>query len=156
MPTPCNDPPGPQVRNNDIVSAYMKVMRTILTVIYRVGRTIITVIVYIIVAIFTWIMYIAPVLLPFLIAGVIIYFVVSIAWDTGARPIFSLIYAAINFMIKLWNSIVRALRKLGVRMPTADEVAGDLPTFWQFLKWILYSIVIIPIKAATKGLIIRE
>lgn len=41
-------------------------------------------------------------------------------------------------------------------MPTADEVAGDLPTFWQFLKWILYSIVIIPIKAATKGLIIRE
>ena len=89
------------------------------------------------------------------VAGIIVYYAMSNTWDQGFRPIFSLIQAGLNFVIGLWNSVARALRSFGVRLPTANGIGSRTPTFWEFIKWVIYTLVWRPIEAGLKGTIIR-
>lgn len=86
---------------------------------------------------------------------VIVYFIFSVFWDDGAKPILEIAQMAINFVVELWNSIVRALRSFGVNLDTADGFGQGIPTFWEFIKNIIYIMVWKPIELGLKGAIIR-
>ena len=99
----------------------------------------------------------APLFWPGLIIGLVlfgIYIILEIVWDDGARPIMSIIIQGLNFVIGLWNSLVKALRSFGIRFPMCPNFGQELPTLWGFIKGILYMIFDL-IKAMLKGTIIR-
>jgi phage-related protein len=92
---------------------------------------------------------------PIFVVFMIIYFAVSAFWDDGAKPIMEIIQMAIGFVVELWNSAVRALKKFGVNLDEASGFGQGIPTFWEFLKYIVYILVWKPLEAALKGAIIR-
>ena len=92
---------------------------------------------------------------PIFIVFFIIYLMLSIFWDGGARPVMSIIQSGINFAVGLWNSVARALRKFGVKLDRANGFSMSVPTFWEFLKYIIYTLVWNPIKSALKGVVFR-
>lgn len=86
---------------------------------------------------------------------VVIYFMLSAFWDGGAKPLLDIAFMALDFIVQLWNSIVRALRSFGVNLDMADGFGQGVPTFWEFLKYIVYILVWKPIELALKGAVIR-
>jgi hypothetical protein len=99
---------------------------------------------------------VALILGPIFIVFVIIYFALSAFWDDGAKPILDVIQMAIAFGVDVWNSLVKALKSFGIPIDEASGFEADIPTFWEFLKYIAYIVVWKPIEAALKGAIIRE
>jgi len=93
--------------------------------------------------------------LPMIFAFVV-FLVVSIAWDEGAKPVMEIIQTAINFVVELWNSVVRALKSFGISLDEGSGFQQSVPTFWEFLKDILYIMVWKPIESGLKGAIIRQ
>jgi len=92
---------------------------------------------------------------PIFVVFVIVYFVISAFWDDGAKPIMEIIQMAINFLVDVWNSLVKALKSFGIPIDEASGFQADIPTFWEFIKYIAYIIVWKPIEAGLKGAIIR-
>jgi len=92
---------------------------------------------------------------PIFVVFIIVYFVISAFWDDGAKPIMEIIQMAINFLVDVWNSLVKALKSFGIPIDEASGFQADIPTFWEFLKYIAYIIVWKPIEAGLKGAIIR-
>lgn len=93
--------------------------------------------------------------LPMIFAFVV-FLVVSIAWDEGAKPVMEIIQTAVNFVVELWNSVVRALKSFGISLDEGSGFEQAVPTFWEFLKNILYNMVWKPIESGLKGAIIRQ
>jgi phage-related protein len=92
---------------------------------------------------------------PIFIVFVVIYFALSAFWDDGAKPIMDIIQMALAFVVDLWNSVVRALKSFGVNLDEASGFGQPIPTFWEFLKYIVYILVWKPIEAGAKGVIFR-
>jgi hypothetical protein len=141
---------------------FLKIMTVIIKTIMKLAVIIIAILTFVFNAIFWTIVVILIVCFTILgsmiIPGILalcIYFAVSRFWDNGARPTLSIVQEGINFVVGLWNSVVRALRKFGVRLDTADGFGTAIPTFWEFIKFILYNAVLKPIEAGLKGVIFR-
>lgn len=92
---------------------------------------------------------------PIFVVFLIIYFALSAFWDDGAKPVLDIIQMAIAFGVDVWNSLVRALKSFGIPIDEASGFQADIPTFWEFIKYIAYIIVWKPIEAGLKGAIIR-
>ena len=138
-----------------IFMVIVKTIMTLVVIIISIVSWVSTVVFFILFWLFTILLIIGGTLFLPAVAGIIVYYAVSNSWDQGFRPIFSLIQSGINFVIGLWNSAARALRSFGVRLPTANGIGASAPTFWEFMKWVIYTLVWGPIEAGLKGKIIR-
>ena len=138
-----------------IVAVIIKTIMSLVVIISAIVSWVVSTVLFILFWLFTILLIIGGTLFLPAVAGLIIYYAVSNSWDKGFRPIFQMIQSGINFMVGLWNSVVRALRSFGVRLPSANGIGASTPTFWQFIKWVIYTLVWRPIEAALKGTIIR-
>jgi len=138
-----------------IIMVIAKTIMTLVVIITAIVSWVLSVVFFILFWLLTILLIIGGTLFIPAVVGIIVYYAVSNTWDQGFRPIFSLIQAGINFIIGLWNSVVRALRSLGVRLPTANGIGSSAPTFWEFIKWIVFTLVWKPIEAGLRGTIIR-
>jgi hypothetical protein len=131
---------------------------SIVRMLQRIYKLIATILYYI----FWWISYFIdrlwiPIIMLIIasIPFLIIYFVARGVWDAVFRPILSAVSVGINIVVKIWNIVVKAVRIFGIRLPGANEMGSDAPTFWQIMKWIIFTLILTPLEIALKGTIIR-
>lgn len=151
----------------EIMRAIYYVIYTILKIVYKIVRVAIIIFFTIMMRIMSYVAFLLP-FSPFALVVICIFIVLAILWDTVTKPIIYGILEVINGIIGGWNKVADGVRNIGVKIPgmgylrlggidlgSADEIEADIPDFAEFILSIIKPMVLIPLEAALKGVIIR-
>ena len=157
-----------QVTIYDIMNTLYNVISLLISIIFYLIRSIASFFFKTLLRIMSYVAYLLP-FSPFALVIICIFLVLTILWDEVTRPLIYYIIEAINGIIAGWNKVADGVRNIGFRMPGSgylriggidlprgDEINVDIPNFWDFIFSIILPVILLPLKKALTGIIIRE